>query len=291
MWEGLRGSPRLTTSPCSTAGLGAAGRGLATTPSLGPCPPDCCRSSEQGCEGTNAPVPAWLLPPGRAAPISHLRGPQEWCSLSPSLGCSWPRVEPRSPASFPSPPAPCAGRGQEQGLGAHSLGAAAQGSLCQLLPRPGWFGVMPLVGCTHGARALFLRVDARVGLAAAVQDGPLASAPLCHPQLQGPVVPGDWGALPGAILLCWGGEDPRRGVQGGARGLRRAQLGWPCPIPLSCPCLQCPASPESCVRTTLAAGHVFPFSPNSNDSRLRAAALVRGHQPAPRASPGPAPAI
>lgn len=190
VWEGLRGSPHLTTSPCATAELGAAGKGLAATPSLGLCPPGCHRSSEQGCEGANAPVPASA-------------------------------------------------------------------------------------------------VDARVGLAATVQAGPLASAPLCHPQLQEPVVPRDWGAVPGVILLCWGGEDPRRGAQGGARGLRRAELGWPCPIPLFCPCLQCPASLESCVRTTLAAGHVFPFSPNNNDSRLRAAALVWGHQPAPRASPGP----
>lgn len=99
----------------------------------------------------------------------------------------------------------------------------------------------------------------RAGLwrAGAGPRGPLASAPLCHPCL-----PRHWsgtGGARGATVLFW------RGSRCG--GLRPAgsSVGLPSPIPLLCPCFNV-QHPWSSVEGAHAAGHVFPLSPNNNDS-------------------------
>lgn len=210
-------------------------------------------------------------------------------------------------ASFPPVPS-CAGRGaggarpgQEWGPGARSFGAAARGSLRQLLPRSGGFGVIPLAGYTHGTGTCSVPVLLRgCALGAGCCSPGRSLGPHATPSCRARWCPGSGGPVPGAVVLCSGGRTHGKACreEPGASGelSRRAQPGWPFPIPLLCPCLQCPASLESCVRTTLTAGHVFPFSPNNNDSRrgagLRADALVWGHQPAPSTwgGAGPLPA-
>lgn len=206
--------------------LGAGLRGdKSTSASLAAAPRPCCaRLPSPWAPGMVQPLPSFRQ---RAA---GSRGP-----LAVS-GRAW-SLAPH--ASFPPAPG-CAGRGaggarpgQEWGPGARSFGAAARGSLRQLLPRSGGFGVIPLAGYTHGTGTCSVPVLLRgcaLGAGCCSPGRPLG--PHATPSYGARWCPGSGGPVPGAVVLCSGGRTHGKACreEPGASG----ELSWAGPFPSPC---------------------------------------------------------